>query len=135
MPEPRFVRFDEQTPIDRGNGAASVPLLLKESGAHAFISGISTFQPGVNVPLHSHNTDEMVTVLEGAGECEVEGEVQLVKALDTTYIPAGLTHCFRNTSDTPLRILWVYASTDVTRTFADTGVTVPHLSPEDIVGR
>ena len=135
MADARIIRFDEQRPIDRGNGAASVPLLLKETGATSFIAGVSTFQPGVAVPLHSHNTDELVTVLEGAGECEVEGVVAPVKALDSTFIPAGLTHCFRNTGDALMRIQWVYASTDVTRTFADTGKTVPHLSEEDRVGR
>lgn len=135
MTEARIIRFDEQRPIDRGNGAASVPLVLKETGASSFIAGVSTFQPGVAVPMHSHNTDELVTVLEGAGECEVEGDVTPIKALDSTFIPAGLTHCFRNTGAALMRILWVYASTDVTRTFADSGKTVPHLSEEDRVGR
>ena len=131
----RIVRPDDQPQIDRGNGATTVPLILKDTGATSFISGISTFQPGVAVPMHSHNTDEMVTVLEGSGECEVEGEVTAVRAFDTSFITAGETHCFRNTGDVPMKILWVYASTDVTRTFADTGVTVPHLSEADRISR
>ena len=42
-----------------------------------------------------------------------------------------MVHCFRNTSDAQMSIMWVYGSTNVTRTFADTGITVPHLSEED----
>jgi len=50
-------------------------------------------------------------------------------------VPGGVTHCFRNTGDVPMKIMWVYASTSVTRTFADTGQTVEHLSGEDLIGR
>ena len=110
-------------------------LVNEETGSRAFTGGMSTFDPGVEVPLHSHNTDEMVTVLEGAGECEIEGDVQPVKPFDTTYIPAGIVHCFRNTGSGPMSILWVYGSVNVTRTFAATGETVQHFSPADRIGR
>ncbi|MBM3939993.1 MAG: cupin domain-containing protein [SAR202 cluster bacterium] len=134
MPGFSLIRPDQAKSVDRGNGARTTPLVGREQGATTFISGISTFQPGVKVPMHRHNTDEQVTVLQGAGECEVEGKVSPVRAFDTTYIPAGLNHCFRNTGTEPMSILWIYASTDVTRTFTETGVTVPHLSEADRVG-
>ena len=130
----KYMRFDDQEPISRGNGAVSYPLVGGKDGTDAFTAGISHFPPGLEVPLHSHNVEEMVTVLEGSGECEIDGIVRPVELFDTTLIPSGLVHCFRNTGDGPMKILWVYATTHVTRTFAATGQTVEHLSGNDLVG-
>ncbi len=135
MVQMKYMRFDEQTPVSRGNGAVSYPLVGGKDGTEAFTAGISQFPPGLEVPLHSHNVEEMVTVLEGAGECEIDGVTRPVGQFDTTLIPGGVVHCFRNTGNAPMKIMWVYASASVTRTFASTGETVEHLSGSDLIGR
>ena len=46
----------------------------------------------------------------------------------TDAAPAGSSlHPIINSGDTTMRILWVYGATEVTRTFADTGETVPQF--------
>ncbi len=46
--------------------------------------------------------------------------------MDATFIPANVPHRFRNLSDTKgMKILWIYASVDATRTIIETGVTGP----------
>ena len=90
--------------------------------------GITSFPPGTSIPLHSHNTIEQVTVLEGEGEAELDGRRVPARPYDTTQIAAGEVHRFLNTGDGVMRILWVYGAAHVTRTFADTGETVDQFT-------
>ena len=74
--------------------------------------------------MHSHNCEESVVLLEGNAVAEIGEERFELKALDTTFVPANLPHRFINASDTePMKILWIYASVDATRTIVATGDT------------
>jgi len=53
--------------------------------------------PGVQFPKHSHPGEEIVYVLEGLIEYEVEGkEPVTLKAGDVLFVPAGAVHSARN---------------------------------------
>lgn len=119
-----LIRFAEAEPIARGDGIESIrltPTPLEEQG---FSMGVTTFPPGTSIRLHSHNTVEQVTVLEGEGVAVLNGEEIPARPYDTTQIPSGEFHRFINTGASTMRILWVYGGTSVTRTYADTGETV-----------
>jgi quercetin dioxygenase-like cupin family protein len=122
--EPAVLRPAELTAFSRGGGARTIPLVTKAVGAEVFLTGQTLFDGGAGIAPHTHNCPESVTILEGDAIVEIDGTEHHVTRFDTTYVPAGTPHRFRNASATePMRILWIYASVDATRTLVETGVT------------
>lgn len=135
MNDASIIKYEDIKIIARGSGIKTWPLATHFTVPHAhFTTGMSVYPVGEGAPMHKHNCDEQVTLLEGIGECEVDGVITPLVPLDTTYIPAGIFHCFRNMGDAPMRILWIYDTMKVTRTFAADGIEVEHLSKADLMG-
>jgi HTH-type transcriptional repressor of puuD len=110
------------------------PLLGKwNCAANGVTTGTTTFDPGRGIPLHRHNVEECVLVLEGRAEVVVGEDEFEVSAGDLTWVPAGVNHCFSNAGSSRLTIYWVYGGRDVTRTLDATGETFEHLSSADAV--
>ena len=128
MKEKSYVfKVREMTPVDRGPGLRGWPLVTEEKGSRHLTTGITEFQPGASLALHTHNCEEQVTILEGDALVEIDGRKYELTAPDTTFISQGLPHRFVNRGDRPMKILWVYTSTRVTRTFVETGQTEDYL--------
>ncbi|MEM6634646.1 MAG: cupin domain-containing protein [Pseudomonadota bacterium] len=121
-------------PFARGDGVETRLMVGQAKVSETpFTSGTTIFPAGASAPMHSHNCAEQVTVLAGLAVAEVDGVRTELGPMDTSFIPAEVPHRFANAGDGPLTILWIYGATDVTRTFTDTGETVPHLSLADKV--
>ena len=120
-----ILRPGELPAYGRGGGNRSIPLAGPQIGA-GFLNGLTIIAPGSAIPLHFHNCEESVVVLEGEAVAEIDGERHALRARDATWIPAELPHRFLNASQTePLTILWTYARSDATRTLVQTGETKP----------
>jgi quercetin dioxygenase-like cupin family protein len=131
-----IIKFDEIEVLDRGGAVKTWPLITTETsgGENDLATGISVYPVGAGAPVHSHNCDEQVLILDGEGFVEVDGAQTQLKKFDTAYVKAGNFHRYENTGDTPMRILWIYPQAHVTRTFFDTGETVEHLTEADQMG-
>ena len=51
---------------------------------------------GAGAPLHAHEDDELITILEGELEARIGDEVQVVGPNHTLVIPPGAPHGFTN---------------------------------------
>ena len=61
------------------------------------IQTIVSIAPGVTAPRHSHPGEEIIYVLEGLLEYEVQGKQPVtLKAGDVLFIPAGTFHAAKN---------------------------------------
>ena len=122
MSEAAILRPNELKANDRGGGAKTTPLVTRKCGSTSMINGITAFDPGASIGLHKHNCEESVMVLDGEAIAEIDGVQHCLGANDTTWIPANVPHRFINASDSePMRIFWIYASIDATRTMLATG--------------
>jgi putative monooxygenase len=122
--EAKVLRPSELPVLERGGGARTTRLVSRACGSTSLLNGITTLDGGAAIPLHLHDCEESVLVLEGQAIAEVGGAPHAVTAGDVTWVPAGVPHRFINASDVaPLRIFWTYASVSATRTRIDTGDT------------
>ena len=118
--------------FDRGAGVATLPYVGKwNAEGNLVTTGITVFEPGTAIPLHTHNVEENVLILEGEATAVVDGKSFDLEVGDATWVPAGVPHCFRNRGEGSMTIYWVYGGRDVTRTITATGETFEHLSPAD----
>ena len=118
--------------FDRGAGVVTLPYVGKwNAEGNLVTTGITEFEPGMAIPLHTHNVEESVFILEGEATAVVDGESFDLAAGDATWVPAGVPHRFANRGQGRMRIYWVYGGRQVTRTLVATGETFEHLSPAD----
>ncbi len=67
------------------------------------------FDPGAAFGKHSHPGEEIIYVIEGSFEYEVEGKPSVtLKAGDVLFIPAGIIHAAKNAGTTNAAELATY---------------------------
>lgn len=127
------LKFEDLPAISRGNGIVNKPIAYKKVGAKSLHSGITHMPAHTQVPAHTHNSEEQVTILEGTMRIVLDGEIEVIcNKFDSTFITSGVTHQLFNDSDEEVIAMVTYGTADVNRTFSDTGKTVEIGSDEDL---
>jgi 3-isopropylmalate dehydrogenase len=131
-PAPLVLRQAEIEPFDRGTGVRTLPYVGKwNAEGNKVTTGVTEFPVGAGIPLHTHNVEESVLILEGQATAVIGEDSFDLEPGDATWAPAGVPHRFANRGQGPMRIYWVYGGREVTRTICATGETFEHLSEQD----
>jgi len=80
---------------------------------------MQTVAPGAGTPVHAHDCEEVVVVLRGSGECEIEGRVEAFGPGSTIIVPRGAVHRITNTGVEEMFVVAALAAAPVTVTTAD----------------
>lgn len=84
-----------------------------DHGADASGSSLLEVPAGCRLPRHTDSAEEVVVVLDGRAEVEVDDERSQVPAGGVALVPEDVPHQVRNAGDETLRFLALYAGTDV----------------------
>jgi quercetin dioxygenase-like cupin family protein len=77
------------------------------------------FQSGTGAPAHRHpEHEEVVLVLDGVADFDVEGDIQHLSEGAVVIIPPGVVHSFVNTGQVDLRTIAIFADASPTVVYA-----------------
>jgi quercetin dioxygenase-like cupin family protein len=82
--------------------------ISKAWSARGFSCELWVDPPGQRWEDFVHRTDELVMVLEGEMEFEINGAISHPAAGEELFIPAGAVHAVRNIGNTTARWLYGY---------------------------
>ncbi len=91
--------------------------LIGAHGSKQLASVYFEIAPGDNLGRHTDSAEELIIVLQGTLEAEVNGEVRKVEAGSMILIPEMAPHNFRNTGPGTARVLGVFGKNNIVATF------------------
>jgi quercetin dioxygenase-like cupin family protein len=111
----RLVQYTDVEGVKVGKGAEGVEirwLIDEKDGGKNFCMRHFDISPGGHTPHHQHEWEHEIFILEGEGEV-VSGETpHPFRAGDAILMPGGEKHQFRNTGQTPVRLLCLIPARD-----------------------
>lgn len=124
-----FIDPAAMEPLSRGAGIVTIPYVGEwNSDLAVTTTAVTRIAVGSALPMHSHNVEEAMLVIEGTGVAEAGGGAVDLAFGKLAWVPAGVQHRLVNTGDVELAVFTVFGAREVTRTVTDTGETTPQFS-------
>jgi len=102
--------------VEAGAEGVRIQWLLDEShGAPNFALRRFTIAPGGHTPLHAHDWEHVVYILDGQGAVVGDDREHPFRADDAILVPPNRTHQFRNTGERALLLLCLVPNGPATR--------------------
>ena len=120
--------------VDAESSRATILLDHKNSGNGAAAMSVLTLAPGFSVPMHKHNSTEVLLLLSGEGrlvDSRGKRSALALREWSVAYIPKDAPHSFEVTSAGPAVLLQLYAPGGAEQRFKgiDVGGTVAVSKP------
>jgi HTH-type transcriptional repressor of puuD len=99
--------------IHSASGHPSLSMVVnREVGARSMSVWTTFHEPGEVVPLHTHEYEEIIIILDGEATVTVAGESVAVHADMSIIIPPCTPHGYRNSGDGILRMIACFPDPD-----------------------
>ena len=109
----------------------NVLLRGEQSGGHVSIVEIVVPAGSAGPPLHTHDFDEAVYMLEGELTFQVRDEVATKRAGEVSFAPRNVAHTLANHSDADARYVLVCTPAGLERQFARIAAASRGVEPPD----
>jgi mannose-6-phosphate isomerase-like protein (cupin superfamily) len=73
----------------------------------------------VGAPSHTHEFEEVLTVVEGTAQAWIDDSREIVGPGTSIFVPTGAVHGFRNVGDGLLKLQVVIAALELRATFVE----------------
>ena len=88
-------------------------------GVHGLALLNQECEPGIGAPSHTHEFEEVLTIVAGAAEVWIGDNRQVVGPGTSVFVPTGAVHGFVCVGDTRLRLQGVIAARELVSRFLD----------------
>ena len=100
------VNHNDRPIVHSASGHPSLSMVVnREVGARSMSVWTTFHEPGEVVPLHTHEYEEIITVIAGEAIVTVAGESVAVRSDMSVIVPPRTPHGYRNSGDGILRMI------------------------------